>query len=419
MRRAGLAWREELAAGIVANFGEVDVLELIAERYLDASKRTLQALRFLAQQRPLWIHSTSLGLASCSQVEQRRLDRLARLIDTIEPAGWSEHLAFVRGGGREIGHLASPPRNASTLDGLCRNLALARRATGTLPILENVASLVDPPFSIWSETEWMAQIANATEAGFLLDLHNVHTNATNFGEDAGDLIAAIPSGRIHAIHLAGGRIIDGKSGPRILDDHRSEVPESVFSLLEKVARRPDSFDIIIERDGEFPPVEQLLEEVRRARQIASQNSDPMAREDLRSFPAGACTTIGFSFDGRECEDLLAEIFTDQTVLDRFTADPSRMIASRGIRFDSAAPIDIAGIRMAALSFARKRARIESHAQAKKSRSSWTKIRGAIKRALETTVRGLGPREMPRMPATPPARNDMRACLPQSKANVES
>ncbi len=381
MRRAGLAWREELAAGIVANLGEIDVLELIAERYLDAPRRTIQALRFLARQRPVWIHATSLGLASSAPVEQPRLERLARLIDAIEPAGWSEHLAFVRGGGWEIGHLAAPPRNASTLDGLCRNLTLARKTIGSLPVLENVASLVDPPFSVWSETEWMSQIAEATEAGFLLDLHNLHTNATNFGEDAGALIAAIPAGRIRAIHLAGGRVIDGEGGSRILDDHRSEVPEAVFELLAEVARREDRFDIIVERDGEFPPIEQLIGEVRRAREIASQNTEVFTHEASGSVSPERLVAIVSSFDGRGCEELLAEIFTNQSALNRFTADPARELASRGIACEGAEAIDLEGIRMAAAGFARKRARFGRHPNPRTWLSCLRRMRGALRRVF--------------------------------------
>jgi len=43
-----------------------------------------------------------------------RLDKMARLVEQVRPQFWSEHLAFVRGGGIEIGHLAAPPRIADT-----------------------------------------------------------------------------------------------------------------------------------------------------------------------------------------------------------------------------------------------------------------------------------------------------------------
>lgn len=353
MRGAGIAWREELSAGIIANLDEIEGIELIAERYLDAPRRKLEALRFLAHQRPVWIHATSLGLASSTPVEKKQLERLARLIDAIEPAGWSEHLAFVRGGGREIGHLAAPPRNAATLEGLCRNLELARSITGSLPVMENVASVVDPPFSRWSEAEWLARVADASRVDFLFDLHNLHTNTTNFGEDPDALIDSIPPGRIRLVHLAGGRMINGKSGPRVLDDHRSDVPEPVFELLARVALRPDRFDVIVERDGAFPPVDQLVSEVRRARKICERSY--LEGERKVSRPAQRGPESEERYDDPGYEDLLAAIFTDEISLDRFAAEPARELARRGLITEGCESIDIEGLELAAKGFARKRA----------------------------------------------------------------
>ncbi len=48
---------------------------------------------------------------------QRGFQANSRVIGAAEPEVWSEHLAFVRGGGREIGHLAAPPRRPATLEG--------------------------------------------------------------------------------------------------------------------------------------------------------------------------------------------------------------------------------------------------------------------------------------------------------------
>ena len=88
-----------------------------------------------------------------------------------------------RAGGRELGHLAAPPRTPATLEGLLRNLERARAQTGALPLLENVASLIDPPGSSWDEAEWLDVVLRESSCGLLLDLHNLHANAANFGFD--------------------------------------------------------------------------------------------------------------------------------------------------------------------------------------------------------------------------------------------
>lgn len=149
------------------------------------------------------------------------------MVEWLEPELWSEHLAFVRAGGIEVGHLAAPPRNDATLEGLVRNVEEARRVVGSLPLLENVASLIEPPCSRSDEGAWLHAVLAATSCDLLLDLHNVHANAVNFGFDAAALVASLPGQRVRLIHLAGGRRIERD---RLLDDHLHRVPEKVYAL---------------------------------------------------------------------------------------------------------------------------------------------------------------------------------------------
>lgn len=262
----GIGWRRELATSILAHLDEIDVLEVMAEEYLHANASERRALRFLATQVPVVVHATSLGLASTEAVDRKRLDALARLLDWLQPRFWSEHLAFVRAGGIEVGHLAAPPRNDETLHGLMRNVDEARRVTGSLPVLENVATLVEPPFSRYGEAEWLNAVTRATGCRLLLDLHNLYANATNFGFDAYATLRAIPREAIGAVHLAGGRRIEGE---RVLDDHLHAVPNEVFAMLTELA---PEVPVILERDGRYPQFDELLGELRRARTACMSSS---------------------------------------------------------------------------------------------------------------------------------------------------
>ena len=60
--RVGLGWRPELAAGILAHAGRIDLVEVIAEDWLDAGRRDLRALRTLAAQLPVVLHGVSLTI---------------------------------------------------------------------------------------------------------------------------------------------------------------------------------------------------------------------------------------------------------------------------------------------------------------------------------------------------------------------
>jgi len=183
--RFGLGFRPELAAGILANLERIDVLEVIADDCFEAPTALRTALRVLGRERPLLLHGVGLGAASTTAIDPARAEALARAIDDLEPEAWSEHLAFVRAGGIEIGHLAAPPRTPATVEATARNFRTAARITGAVPLIENVATLIDPPGSTLDEAAWLTALLQAMPCDLLLDLHNLHANACNFGFDAG------------------------------------------------------------------------------------------------------------------------------------------------------------------------------------------------------------------------------------------
>jgi uncharacterized protein (UPF0276 family) len=265
--RVGIGWRPELAAGIFANLDRVDVVEVLADNYFKASRRELNALRALAQQVPVQLHGVGLGLASAYAVDTTRLDKMARLIGHVRPAGWSEHLAFVRAGGVEVGHLAMPPRTAQTVEQTVRNIETARAITGSVPALENIATLFDPPMSTLSEAQWTRQILDGANAPMLLDLHNLYANAMNAGRDPLAELATFPLERVSSVHLSGGMWISHDAGERrLLDDHVHSPPDAVFELLSALREQTTvAFDVVLERDGHYPSFDTMLAELDRAR----------------------------------------------------------------------------------------------------------------------------------------------------------
>lgn len=269
--RFGIGWRPRLAAGILSNLDRLDVVEVIADDYFHAARDQRRALRTLAAQVAVTLHGVSLGLASTVPVEDKRLGQMARLCEEVKPAFWSEHLAFVRGGGIEIGHLAAPPRTEATIEGALANLARAKRIVGAAPQVENVATLIEPPGSDRDEAAWLSAIIRNSESDLLLDLHNLHANASNFNFDAREFIARIPIERVATIHLAGGKWIGPQGAQRLLDDHLHDVPDPVYELLATVAARaPQSLTVILERDGNFPSIESLLAQVDRAHEAVAR-----------------------------------------------------------------------------------------------------------------------------------------------------
>ena len=295
--RFGITWQPALAAGILANLDRIDVVEVIAEEQFAASSRAARALETLAHQVPLLVHGVALGPASTAPVDSRRLDKLARLVDRVKPAFWSEHLACVRAGDIEIGHLAAAPRTRATIDATAANLARATSVVGSRPMVENIATLMEPPASDCSEADWVSSVVDSADCDLLLDLHNVYANSINFGFDPIAYLDRLDSERIGAIHLAGGCWMEGppEGGPhvsggphasggphvaerRYLDDHLHDVPDPVYALLSEVGarvRRP--LTVVLERDGRFPPMRDLLWQLDRAREALGEGRARLGR----------------------------------------------------------------------------------------------------------------------------------------------
>lgn len=260
--RFGIGWREPLAAGIFTHLQDIDAIEVIAENCVDASRRRLQGLRALGREIPVLVHGVGLGAASVSPVDPRHLDRVARVVGFLEPCQWSEHLAFVRSGGYEIGHLAAPPRNSATVDGAACNLRRLETVVGRSPVMENIATLMQPPGSSLQEPEWVTAIIAAARIPLLLDLHNLYANAVNFGHEPLEYLRRLPLHAVDTVHISGGVWI----GRRLLDDHLHDVPDPVYQMLEVVGEHsPPALTVILERDGLFPSMTILLEQLRRAR----------------------------------------------------------------------------------------------------------------------------------------------------------
>ncbi len=352
--RFGLGWRPELALDLHRHGERVEVLEFIAEDWFDAPRARLATLTAWCRERPVHLHGTSLGLASAAPIAPQRLDAWRRLIDATQPACWSEHLAFVRGGGLELGHLAAPPRTAATIAGTLRNLAHIRAVVGSLPLIENVATLITPPGSDHDEPAWLAAIAAGSGAGLLLDLHNLYANAVNQGWDATAALDQLPLTRVTTVHLAGGRRWRG----RVLDDHLHPVPDAVFALLEDLAARaPGPLDVIIERDGSFPPFAELLAEIDHARACVAVGRSRQQKRAACGTLAAFTTTAVAAPQALTFEAVLARLYIDPALRAGFLADPLAVARAAGLDDDDAqrlAALDRDGLVLTADSLAAKR-----------------------------------------------------------------
>jgi uncharacterized protein (UPF0276 family) len=268
---AGVSFRPEWRWEVIRHRERLGAVEVIPETVVaESARREIAALRSAV---PVLLHGISLSLGGAEGLDSARLDHFARLVDTVEPPWMSEHIAFTRAGRADIGHLAPLPFTREAVETVARNVAMLRRRVPGVPLLlENIAYTVELPGAEMSEGEFVRSVLEAADCGLLLDLENVHANSLNHGYDPVEYLHSLPLDRVVEVHLAGGAWQDS----HYADTHTRPVPEESWDLLRVLARRTAIHAVIIERDDDLPPFEELLSEVERAWRCVSDATGRIA-----------------------------------------------------------------------------------------------------------------------------------------------
>jgi hypothetical protein len=146
----GVGWRPELAADLLARPSAVGLVEVTAEGC--ASPEARREARAIAEVWPTAVHSIKGSLGSADGFDRDRVAKLARLARDVRATCISEHVAFVRSGGVDIGHLTGLPLTREAVAVVARNVDAARRLLPDLPLLlENVRGPSAGPATRWTK----------------------------------------------------------------------------------------------------------------------------------------------------------------------------------------------------------------------------------------------------------------------------
>ena len=247
----GLGFREPFRSDLFLHQEKVDFLEITADHYLDAPPEKEQELDLLAEHSTLIPHALNLSLGSAEGVDSDYVSKLADLIQRLDPPWWSEHIAFTRAGGTDIGHLSPLPFTRDASDVVCHNIAEVRDSIDAPLILENITYIVTMPGGEMSEAEFLTDVLERSGCGLLLDVTNLHTNSVNHGFDALALLKDLPLESIVQLHFAGGHWHEGL----LVDSHSDPTPSEAWRLMDALVARAPVKGAILERDEKLPPFE--------------------------------------------------------------------------------------------------------------------------------------------------------------------
>ncbi len=260
---SGLGYRRVHRGELFLDRRGVDFLGVVADHFMSADPAVQSELALLQAHFPLIPHGLDLSLGSAEGLDPAYLDRLAGVVEAIDPPWWSEHIAYTHADGVAIGHLAALPLTREALDVLCANIHAAQRRIPAPLILENITTPFRLPGDELTEPQFLTELTERTGCGLLLDVTNIIVNAANLGFDPAEYLDQLPLERVVQTHYVGW----ARRGDTWVDDHGSETPEPVWELLAEVATRCPLRGMVLERDRNIPTLAALRPELERAREI--------------------------------------------------------------------------------------------------------------------------------------------------------
>lgn len=259
----GLGLRPEHYEAVLASAPRVDWFEVITENYLVPGGKPLYYLDRVRERFPLVMHGVSLSIGGVDPLDWTYLRELKALARRAAPEWISDHLCWTGVDGVNLHDLLPLPCTEEALRHIARRVGEVQDYLGRRILLENVSSYVTYRSSGMTEQQFLSELAAEADCDLLLDVNNVYVNSVNHGFDPYAFLCNIPAERVRQLHLAGHR----RQGRRLIDTHDAPVAEKVWSLYTLAARRFPHAAVMIERDGDIPPLATLVDELDRAREL--------------------------------------------------------------------------------------------------------------------------------------------------------
>ncbi|TNJ48232.1 DUF692 family multinuclear iron-containing protein [Phaeobacter sp. B1627] len=262
---AGVGYKPQHFQSLLDDAAPVKWLEIHAENYMGDGGRPLAQLRHLAERFPMSVHGVGLSIGGEGPLDADHLARLRHLIDWLQPASFSEHLAWSTHDSHFFNDLLPLPYTDQSLTRICEHIDQVQTTLGRRMLLENPSSYLAFAESTWEEPAFLQEIARRTGCGLLLDVNNVFVSATNLDYRPQDYIDAYPLDLVGEIHLGGHDEDEDDHGrPLLIDSHGAEVTDPVWALLDYTLARSGPKPTLVEWDTDVPEWPLLQAEALRA-----------------------------------------------------------------------------------------------------------------------------------------------------------
>ncbi|WMN17787.1 DUF692 domain-containing protein [Pseudomonas piscis] len=262
----GLGLRSAYYQQILDEHPAVDWFEVVSENFMVQGGKALYYLDAIAERYPIVMHGVSLSIGGPHSLDHDYLAQLKTLAGRVRPAWISDHLCWSRGNAHHLHDLLPLPYTEESLHYVAGRVREVQEVLERPLVLENVSSYVRAANDEFSEWQFLSALSQLSGCELLLDVNNVYVSSRNHGFDPWQFIRGLPPKRIRQLHLAGHQ----DHGDYVIDTHDQPVCDPVWALYQCTLEHLGPVATLLERDDQLPPLEQLLAELGKARELGQQ-----------------------------------------------------------------------------------------------------------------------------------------------------
>ena len=260
---AGLGLRRPIADKLKGlPEGKIDFMEIAPENWIHVGGALGKKLRYFTERYPFLIHGLSLSIGSPAPLDEQLVRDIKEFMADHNILMYSEHLSYCGDDGQLYDLMPIP----FTEDAVKYVAGRVRRVQDILEqrmALENV-SYYAPADTSMSEADFLLAVLEEADCDLMLDINNIVVNSINHGYDPHEFLYQMPAERIRYFHQAGHFVEDEDLR---IDTHGAAVSDQAWQLLADAYAHFGPVPTLLERDFNFPPIQELLHELNHIREL--------------------------------------------------------------------------------------------------------------------------------------------------------
>ena len=260
---AGLGLRRPIADKLMADPPtDVDFMEVAPENWIHVGGAMGKKFRWFTERYPFVIHGLSLSIGGPAPLDEQLVRDIKEFMAEHNIRMYSEHLSYCGDDG-QLYDLMPIPFTEDAAKYVAGRVSRVQDILEQRIALENV-SYYAPTDTSMSEVDFLKAVLEEADCDLMLDINNIVVNSINHRYDPHEFLLQMPAERIRYFHLAGHYVEDEDLR---VDTHGAAVDDQAWGLLADAYARFGPVPTLLERDFNFPPMDELIGEVRRIKQM--------------------------------------------------------------------------------------------------------------------------------------------------------